>query len=157
MKRFYSVAIAILLISPLSGCSVGSLFTPQAAGAALAGGALGSGVGWAIGEQVGNTSENVVKNGLIGGGIGLLSGAWWAEFNKEPIYVVNGHEVPENRTITIRRAVIERNPEIESNQAEIDYLRQRLEEKEFGNHSYPDPVVAPQAPYQGVGLHQTGL
>lgn len=139
-RTLYSIIASTYLIA-LSACSPGSyLSTESFAGTAL-GAAAGSGVGLLFANKVGNTAENVLINGAIGSGIGLLAGAMLHERNLE---------VAQQREVALREARL-----LHENERELTILRRQIESaSSWGNNETKDfgeryPETNPNRPYQG--------
>ena len=111
LKQFCKISfLSALLLS--SGCSPSSLITTEGLAGSLLGAAGGSGVGYAIGQQIGKTKENMLLAGGIGAGLGIMGGALLHEHNISAV---------QKRQIVIRQAQV-----INRQQQEIDSLRDTM-------------------------------
>lgn len=109
---FFGAAIACGLVS---GCSPASVLTTEGAAGGLLGAAGGTGIGYAIGTQIGKTTENMLLAGTIGTGLGLMAGGLLYEQNMFSA---------ERREVVIRRA-----QQISTQQKRIDSLREEMFER----------------------------
>lgn len=133
-----------LLLSSLlfsSACSPSSYTAQETLGGLAAGTAVGSGVGWLLAQKVGNTTENVLINGAIGAGVGLLAGALLHERNVA---------VAKERDVVQREARL-----LHENERELTQLRRQIEAaSSWGNNETKSweqryPEENPNRPYQG--------
>lgn len=109
-KIFVNSTILFSLLT--ASCSPSSMFTSEGAYSSAAGGILGTGIGYAIGQQVGKTTENMLLAGTIGSGIGLMAGGLLHEHNIA---------VSQKQEVLIRQVRM-----VDDNQREIDSLREKL-------------------------------
>lgn len=128
-----------------AGCAPASYASSQAAGGTLIGAAVGSGVGWLLGNEVGSKTENVLLNSAIGGGIGLLVGSLLHE---------------QNIRLARKREIVTREARLMSkNQMELDALREQVYESSSWGKNESSPWNkryldnAPNIPYQGPSIY----
>lgn len=125
----------------VSACSPSGYSSREGMTGAMLGTALGSGVGWLLGNEVGDKTENVALNAAIGGGIGLLAGALMHERNIS---------LARKRAVVIREAAL-----ASENQKEIDALRQRVDDASSWGRNEVKPWDEryignePDRPFQG--------
>ncbi len=107
------IALFSVLVTPV-GCSPASYVAAESMVGTAIGAAAGSGVGWLFASEVGNTAENIIVNGAIGAGVGLLAGAILHERNLQ---------IAREREVVLREARM-----LNQNQREIDELRRTVDD-----------------------------
>jgi hypothetical protein len=139
-SRYLHVILASYLIGAV-GCSPASMGTTEGLYGTALGAAAGTGVGLLFAQKVGNTAENVLINGAIGAGAGLLAGALLHEQNVE---------VAREREVVQREARL-----LHENEREIAQMRRQIEsasswgqnETQTWAERYPEDQS--NLPYQG--------
>ncbi len=140
-RHFLRVALATAALAAL-GCSPTSVLSTEGAVGGALGAAGGTGIGYAIGQSIGKTTENMLLAGTIGSGLGLMAGGLLYEHN-----VFSSQE----REVIIRRA-----QRINSQQREIDALREDMFERSSWGRSevkgWNDRYwgESPNTPYEGT-------
>lgn len=125
-----------------AGCSPASMFSQEGAIAGLITSGIGAGAGYAVGNQIGKKTENTLLGAGTGAALGLMAGGLLHEQNLR---------TAKQRAVVVREARM-----IDSNQKEIDDLRERVTEStRWGgnevrswNERYLDEE--PANPYQGA-------
>lgn len=140
LRRFLSLPLGATVL--LSGCSPTSSISPEIFTGTALGTAAGSSVGWIFSREYGNTAQNLLVNGAIGAGVGLLAGTLLHERNVK---------LAQERQVVIREAEV-----IDESQKEIDQLREKVydssswgrnETKSFDRRYQTEES---EAPYQGA-------
>jgi len=140
ITRLYANILLFSFIA-LSGCSPAGFVSPEGMVGTGIGAAAGSGVGWLFAESVGNTAENVLINGAIGAGVGMLAGAMLYQRNLK---------VAREREVVMREARM-----LDVNQQEIDQLRRKVDDASSWGANETRPwderyqKVQDNRPYQG--------
>ena len=125
-----------------SGCAPSSMFSQEGGVAGLIMSGVGAGAGYAVGNQIGKKTENTLLGAGTGAALGLMAGGLLHEQNL--------------RTAKARAVVVREARMIDSNQKEIDDLRERVTESTRwgGNEvrSWNDRYLdeEPANPYQGA-------
>ena len=139
--RAFGLAVGLL---SLTSCSPANFWSANAGYGALAGTAVGSGIGAIIGQQHGHMAANILANGALGTLGGLAAGGLYNAM--QPV----DHSMDD---VVERQAV-----SVNSNQAEIDALRQQVDDAGRWGRNETKPWeerylgANPNAPYQGPGI-----
>ena len=138
------IIFSLTAAAAFSSCSPANFWSPNAGYGALGGTLIGSGIGAVIGQENGNMTSNVIANGLLGTAGGVLAGGFY-----------NAAQPVDNSMADVveRRAIY-----INSNQAEIDAMRQQVDDAGRWGRNEEKPWDErylgsnPNVPYQGPGI-----
>ncbi len=108
-----------------SACSLGSAFSTEGIVGTAIGTLGGTAAGYAIGDQIGKKTENMALAGAIGGGMGMLAGG-------------NMHDRAQAHQ-EVKQAIVREAQIVDSNQLEIDSLRERMHENSSWGQSERRP------------------
>ena len=143
MKRAFSTIFSLFLLANLQGCATGALLATESLTGAAVGTAGGSALGllFAESQDVSKTTENILVNGAIGAGIGLLAGVYLHQQNVE---------LAKERAVILREYQL-----LRENQRDINRLRKQVYDSSSwgGNESRSWKkryrVILEDEPYQG--------
>ncbi len=139
-RLVYMSGLAVLACT-CSSCTPASYSSQEGVTGGLLGVGTGALSGWLIGEQVGKKTENIALGSAIGGGLGMLGGAW---INEQNIKLVR------KRELVVREATL-----VGQQQRELDQLREQVYDSSSlgGNEVKPWDRrfwdEEPESPYQG--------